>query len=160
MKDFESYGKNLFTGETARPYLKRHSLDDNVLSSPEWSLDEDKADKVGEQNFECIEFRPGNYICGDMAFEWRNLRRIFGFQRPNVFSPSSTSTLVNLGCRRRFGLGQGQWCLCVHSLVPASRFWRCSSRSCCRSADLHDQLRQEWPAPVDFQWKGLVARRD
>ena len=58
MKDFESYGKNLFSGETARPYLKRHSLDDNVLSSPEWSLDEDKADKVGEQNFQCIESQP------------------------------------------------------------------------------------------------------
>ena len=110
MKDFESRGKNLFSGETARPYLKRHSLDD-VLSSPEWSLDEDKADKVGEQNFEYIESQPENYICGDMA-KWRNLRRILDFSDLTYFSFFNFN-IGELGCRRRFGLGQGQWCLCT-----------------------------------------------
>ena len=46
MKDFQEYGKHLFTGETARTYLNRHRLDEKVLSNPDWSLDEDRADKV------------------------------------------------------------------------------------------------------------------
>ncbi len=46
MKDFQEYGKHLFTGETARAYLNRHRLNEKILENPDWSLDEDRADKV------------------------------------------------------------------------------------------------------------------
>lgn len=46
MKDFQEYGKHLFAGKTARDYLNRHHLDEKILENPDWSLDEDLADKV------------------------------------------------------------------------------------------------------------------
>ena len=46
MANFESYGKHVFKGKVAAPYLEKHGLDAQTLDTSAWTHTMDKADKV------------------------------------------------------------------------------------------------------------------
>ena len=46
MANFKDYGKHLFRGAVAKPYLETQGLDERVLATSSWVTQPDKADRV------------------------------------------------------------------------------------------------------------------
>ena len=111
MANFQNYGKHLFRGTVAKPYLETQGLDERVLATSTWTTQPDKADRVSFSTFCCNKFK--KRLCTHL------------FCGLTFLFPSIAFSLTPLGrscCPR---MGQGQWCFCVHSLVPAFGFeWR------------------------------------
>ena len=57
MANFESYGKHVFKGKVAAPYLEKHGLDAQTLDTSAWTHTMDKADKVSSLSF-VVRLRP------------------------------------------------------------------------------------------------------
>ena len=46
MANFKDYGKHLFRGNVAKPYLEMQGLDEKTLATSTWTKQPDKADRV------------------------------------------------------------------------------------------------------------------
>jgi hypothetical protein len=46
MANFKEYGKHVFRGNVAKPYLETQGLEEKTLLSSAWTMQPDKADRV------------------------------------------------------------------------------------------------------------------